>query len=420
MSTTAAPETPVVRPPTRPFWVLLWALYTTQFIGSSFLSTGLVGILRDGGTDLGMLGLLQLLALVWPVKFLWAPLLDRWSPARSRGHYRGWLLVLQPLMVASLLAMALISDPHESLGAVIVLAAAFVLFSATQDIAADALSVRGLDRAQHDLGAGVQVGASYIGTVVGGGLALVVYDLWGWRAAVALLAVCTALAMVPVLRHREPASTPADDAPAGGLSSMFGVLSVPGARRWGLVAVPLIAFGSAAVWSLVTPVLVDAGWSLAFIGVVTSMVTAAPALAAALVGGRLCRTRGRGATLLIGLWIQLVGGLCFAPFVWPGVSLAHGSQVLLGVVGACGVLAGYTVMNTGIYAVNLGISRPGHAGADFTLLSSISMLGGTVGASAGLFLASAAGYGTSLLLGLAVAVVGVLACRSHPLLARTG
>ena len=34
----------------RGFWGLLWALYTTQFIGAAFLSTGLVGILRDGGT----------------------------------------------------------------------------------------------------------------------------------------------------------------------------------------------------------------------------------------------------------------------------------------------------------------------------------------------------------------------------------
>ena len=52
MSTLTAPE-PVaaVRSGNRPFWLLLWALYTTQFIGASFLSTGLVGILRDGGTD---------------------------------------------------------------------------------------------------------------------------------------------------------------------------------------------------------------------------------------------------------------------------------------------------------------------------------------------------------------------------------
>ncbi|MDO4918460.1 MFS transporter [Kocuria sp.] len=418
MSTaTVTPPTPGTTRTPRAFWGLLWALYTTQFIGASFLSTGLTGILRDGGTDLGTLGLLQLLALVWPLKFLWAPLLDRWSPARSRGHYRSWLLVLQPLMVLSLLAMALLSDPQDGLGAVIGLAAAFVLFSATQDIAADALSVRGLTAEQHDLGAGIQVGASYIGTVVGGGLALLVYDAWGWRAAVVVLALCTAVAMVPVLRHGE-AERVVPEAGVGRLSAMFGVLGVPGARMWALVAVPLVALGSAAVWSLVTPALVDAGWSLGFIGTVTSVIAAAPALAAALWGGRLCRLRGRGVTLLVGAGVQLFGGLCFVPVVWAGDAASDGVQVALGVVGACCVLAGYTVMNTGIYAVNLDISRPGHAGADFTLLSSISMLGGTIGAWAGLTLAAFAGYGVSLVAGLVIALLGVLACRSHPLLGR--
>lgn len=416
MSTLTAPETAPVRT-SNGFWWLLWALYTTQFIGASFLSTGLVGILRDGGTDLGTLGLLQLLALVWPLKFLWAPLLDRWSPGRSRGHFRSWLLVLQPLMVVSLLAMAVVGDPQDGLGAVVALAAAFVVFSATQDIAADALSVRGLTSEQHDLGAGIQVGASYIGTVIGGGLALLIYDAWGWRAAVVVLALCTALAMVPVLRHSETEPV-VPDPEVGKLSAMFGVLSVPGARVWALVAVPLVALGSAAVWSLVTPALVDAGWSLGFIGTVTSVVAAAPALGAALLGGRLCRRYGRGTALLIGAAVQLLGGLCFVPVVWSSLAVPHGVQVAFGVVGACCVLAGYTVMNTGIYAVNLDISRPGHAGADFTLLSSLSMLGGTIGASAGLVLASVTGYGVSLVLGLALAVLGALVCRSHPLLAR--
>ena len=67
---------------------------------------------------------------------------------------------------------------------------------------------------------------------------------------------------------------------------------------------------------------------------------------------------------------------------------------------------------------NLDLARPGCAGADFTLLSSIGMLGGSVGAWAALFLAGMAGYGASLVFGLAVSVAGVIVCRSHPLLAR--
>ena len=401
----------------RSFWILLWALYTTQFIGASFLSTGLTGILRDGGADLSTLGLLQLLGLVWPLKFLWASLLDRWSPRAASGHYRTWLLILQSLMVLSLLGLALVADPVQGLGTVVILAGAFVLFSATQDIAADALSVRGLDSAQHNKGAGIQVAASYLGTLVGGGLALLVYDLWGWRAAVLTLVFFTALALATVARYVEPPRAPRSSSRIT-FKDMFGVLSQPGARTWALVAVPLIALGSGALWSLVTPALVDAGWSLTRIGVVTSVVASVPALAAALAGGRMCRRWGRATTMLLGAGIQLIGGLSFIPVIttlWP---VGGGLELAFGVLGTSCVLAGYTIMNTGIYAVNLGLARTENPGGDFTLLTSISMLGGTVGAWAGLTIAAYSNYGVALAVGLACAGLGIAVSRRGVRLAR--
>lgn len=393
-------------------WLLLWALYTTQFIGASFLQTGLTGILRDGGAELSTLSTLQLLGLAWPLKFLWAPVLDRWSPRPRSGHHRSWVILLQSLMVLSLLGLAWIGDPIQGLGVVVILAAAFVLFSATQDVAADALSVRGLPVAQHDAGAGVQVAASYIGTVIGGGLALLVYDLMGWRAAVVLLVLCTATAMIPVLRYREPAHADLS-VKRPRIGDMFGVLGQPGAKLWGLVAVPMVSLGSAAVWSLVTPALVDAGWSLARIGLVTSVVASIPALVAALLGGALSRRWGRAPTMLLGAVIQLLGGLSLIPIITGYGGFPAGLTAVLAVFGTCLVLSGYTVMNTGIYAVNLNLARPAHAGADFTLLTSISMLAGTIGAWAGLLVASFAGYGVAAMFGLAIAVGGVAMCRRH-------
>ena len=405
-TTTAPRSAPAADVRGRGFWILLWALYTTQFVGASFLSTGLTGILRDGGAGLSTLGVLQLLGLIWPVKFLWAPVLDRWSPWAARGHYRSWLLILQGLMVLTLLGLAVLSDPVGSLTMVVVLAGAFVLFSATQDIAADALSVRGLVPGQYDTGAGVQVGASYVGTLIGGGLALLVYDLWGWRAAVLVLAGCTALAMMSVLRYAEP---PREPGRSGRLrpSDVFGVLARPGARWWALVAVPLIALGSGAVWALVTPALVDAGWSLALIGVVTSVVASVPALAAALGGGSLCRRWGKAPTMLLGAAVQLLGGLSLVPLVASSPVAAGAAGLTLGVVGTSCVLAGYTVMNTGIYAVNLTLAREHHAGGDFTLLTSIAMFGGTIGSWAGLTVSGASNYAVALLGGLACTALGV-------------
>lgn len=393
-------------------WSLLWALYTTQFIGASFITTGLTGILRSGGVDLAVLGMLQLLGLIWPLKILWAPLVDRRSPARRLGHHRSWLLVLQSLMVLSLVGLAVIGDPVASLGPVAVLAGLFVLFSATQDIAADALSVRQLPADRHDDGAGVQVAASYVGTVIGGGLALIVHDLWGWRAAVALLVVCTAAAMIPVLRCREPQREEADHGRLR-LGDVLGVLALPGARLWGLGAIPLVAMGSAAIWSLVTPALTDAGWSLSRIGLTTSVLAAVPALVCGLLAGRHMGRWGRAPIMGLGAALQLLGGLLLLPLVLAAGSTAPAATGAAAVTGACLVLSGYTVLNTGMYAVNLDLSRPDHAGTDFTLLSSLNMLAGTIGAWAGLTVAAFTGYPAALLAGLALAAAGVLVARRH-------
>ncbi|MDN5703621.1 MAG: hypothetical protein L0H00_11675 [Micrococcales bacterium] len=69
--------------------------------------------------------------------------------------------------------------------------------------------------------------------------------------------------------------------------------------------------------------------------------------------------------------------------------------------------------NTGMYAVNLDLSRPDHAGTDFTLLSSLNMLAGTIGAWAGLTVAAFTGYPISLLVGLVVAAAGILTAQRH-------
>ncbi len=409
--TASTPRASVARPHVAAgLWSLLWALYTTQFIGASFISTGLTGILRSGGVDLAMLGLLQLLGLIWPLKILWAPLVDRWSPARAAGHHRAWLILLQSLMVLSLLGLALIGDPVAQLGPVAVLAGLFVLFSATQDIAADALSVRQLPEDRHDDGAGVQVAASYVGTVIGGGLALVVHDQWGWRAAVVLLVLCTAAAMIPVLRCREPEREDLAHVRLR-LRDVVGVLAQPGARLWGLGAIPLVAMGSAGMWSLVTPILTDAGWSLSRIGLTTSVLASIPALGAGLLAGRLMGRWGRAPIMGLGAGVQLLGGLLMLPLVLG--SAASATAGAAAVLGACLILAGYTVANTGMYAVNLDLSRPDHAGTDFTLLSSLNMLAGTIGAWAGLTVAAFTGYPISLLVGLVVAAAGILTAQRH-------
>ena len=64
--------------------------------------------------------------------------------------------------------------------------------------------------------------------------------------------------------------------------------------------VPLLYVGAGAAYALVTPALVDAGWSLERIGVVTGVVTSVPAIAAGLAAGAVTGRIGRSGVLVVG------------------------------------------------------------------------------------------------------------------------
>lgn len=279
---------------------LLTALYTTQFIGVGFLTVGLVAILREQGASLSTLGLVQLLGIIWPLKIFWAPLIDRYSPSPRNGHYRSWLVVLQTGMVISLLGLLFVTDPIHQLPMLVAVVALFVVMSATQDIAADAISVRGLAGRSRDMGSAVQVSASYLGTLIGGAGAVLVADHWGLRAAGVFLAAATGVALIPVLRFREHPGRVVPLSNGSFRRDYFGVFSDPECRRWCLVAMPLMYIGFAGVYSLVTPALTDVGFSLSEISLITLVVGAVPAIVAGMAAGYLDSRVSRRASVIGG------------------------------------------------------------------------------------------------------------------------
>ncbi|WP_434740102.1 MFS transporter [Micromonospora sp. SH-82] len=383
----------------------LTALYVTQYLGIGFITVGLAAILRDGGTSLQTLGLLQAIGLVWPLKFLWAPLLDRYG-SRRLGHYRSWLLVLQSGLVLALLALAPFDSPVDRLGPVVAICAGYVVLSATQDVAADAVAVRVLSARTRGTGNGIQVAASYLGNLLGGGACVVVYDRFGWVPAILLLAALTAVGLVVVWRFREAPRADRVVATGEAYRALLTVLRQPGCRLWTFGVVPLVYVGAGAAYALVTPALVDAGWSLERVGTVTGVVISVPAILAGLLSGLGIGRFGRR-TVLVGGGVALVVSTVLL------LPLMDGDAPLVATVAAlAGFLSAYTVLNVVVYTVNMDYSRPDTGGTDFTVLSSFGLVCSFLAASAGLVAAARTGYpavaaGAAVLVGLGV-VVGVV------------
>jgi predicted MFS family arabinose efflux permease len=377
---------------------LLAVVYASQFVPLAFLLYGLSAVLREREVPLERIAFVQLLGLVWVVKFAWAPLVDRYG-SRRLGHYRSWLLAVQTLLTVAVLALIPI-DVVTDLPLLVGIGAAIALLSATHDIAADAAAVRLLAPSERGVGNGIQRAGGYLGLMVGGGGVLIIYDRLGWGVALAVLAALTALSLPALLGWREDQVLPGV---APHLGSSFRTLGSyfrqPGAARWALVVLPLYYLGIATAYPLVTPMLVDAGWPLDRIGAVSIVGGGTAAVLASLASGALLTRLGRRRTLVAFGLVTVVAIMALFP-------LAQGQSGTLAGLAAVALLnIAYASAGTAVYTINMDWSRSGSAGSDFTVQDSLVHLCSLLAGAAGLALAGGLGYprtlGLSVILGLA-------------------
>jgi len=92
--------------------------------------------LRVEGVGLAEIGFFALIGFPYTWKFLWSPVMDRYT-LPFLGRRRGWMLVTQLALLVSIASMGFIK-PDLSIWTVAYLAAAVAFFSASQDIVLDA------------------------------------------------------------------------------------------------------------------------------------------------------------------------------------------------------------------------------------------------------------------------------------------
>ena len=238
------------------------------------------------GLSLKTIGALKLVGFAYVLKFLWAPLLDRYRlPWLARR--RGWMLLMQVAVIAALIGIAGLS-PRTSLTGIAVLASLLVLFSATQDTAIDAYRTDQLLPQDRGIGAALGVGGYRVAMLVSGGLALVLAAQAGFRFTYLLMAALMGIGVVTSLfaPEREAAAPPRTLALAF-LEPLREILSRPGAWTW-LALVLLYKLGNAFALSLSTTFLLrGAHYALAEVGWVNKVFGLAATIVGAFAGGLL-------------------------------------------------------------------------------------------------------------------------------------
>jgi MFS transporter, PAT family, beta-lactamase induction signal transducer AmpG len=168
--------------------------------------------LAQHGIDKKSVTAFALAFLVYNLKFLWAPLVDRVRlPLIGRfGQRRSWLWLAAGLVAASVAVLGLL-EPTANLMRFAAAAVAVGVAGATFDIVIDAYRIETLEPRQLGAGSGMSQYGWRIGSVAAGALALVLAARVGWTPA---YLACTVF-VLPALaasfwlgepeRHREPA-----------------------------------------------------------------------------------------------------------------------------------------------------------------------------------------------------------------------
>jgi len=162
--------------------------------------------LRQEGVMRSTIGMLAWVGLVFTLKFLWAPFVDRVPlPGLRRllGRRRSWMFLAQLGIVAALLNL---STAHPATDLVqVALGALFLAFcSATQDIAMDAWRIESApDEQQGAMAAAYQLGyrVAVICSTFG---ALQLAQVAGWHASYATMAALGFVGVITTLLVREP------------------------------------------------------------------------------------------------------------------------------------------------------------------------------------------------------------------------
>ncbi len=353
------------------------------------------------------IGFLTLVGTSYTLKFLWAPLIDRYAPP-FLGRRRGWMLIMQILLALGMMAMGLMS-PGQSLLPLALLAVAVAFCSATQDIAFDAYRSDVLQKEERGAGAALSVLGYRLAMLVSGGLALILADQWlGWGQTYVLMGVLMLIVAMATFWAPEPA------VPAETPRSLTRAVVEPFKEFFSrpealtvLLLIVLYKLGDAFAGALSTTFLIRAaGYSATEVGTVNKLLGLAATIIGALAGGALMAKLGLYRSLLLFGLLQAVSNLGF----WVISVGPHSVWLMAAGVGLENLCGG---MGTAAFvALLMGLCNREFSATQFALLSALSAVGRTY--LAGPFtppLVQYAGWPTFFLLTVAIALPGLLLLR---------
>jgi PAT family beta-lactamase induction signal transducer AmpG len=338
---------------------------------SSGLPLGLVWLaipdwLRDVGVDIRIIGIITLAQAPWTFKFLWSPLMDRYSPG-FLGRRRGWTLLAQMALFVLTLMLAGVGHHPETPWVVGALALAIAFASASQDIAIDAYAVDVLRPEEQGVAVGARIAVYRASMFVAGGVAITLAGMWSWPVVNIGLA-CLYLPMMLVTWKAPPPEKAVESPKTTKEAVWYPFLGFLARHR----ALEILAFvmlyklADNLAQTLQRPFLVDVGYNEFDRGVALSTVGLIGTLAGTFLGGALTTVIGLGRSLWIFGFFQIFSNLGYV------VLAIHGEVHRPLMYGAIGFETFSSGLGTGAFSVLLlRMTQKRFSATQYALFSSL-------------------------------------------------
>ena len=375
--------------------------------------------LRQSGVERATIGMLAWVGIVYSIKFLWAPFVDRMPlPVLHPllGRRRSWMLLAQIGIAAGLFHLSS-ANPAADLR-LVALSALFIAFcAATQDIAVDAWRIESAPpEMQGGMAAAYQLGYR-LAIMTGTAGALWIAADYSWNRAYMTMAALMGIGMVTTLLIREPevfvpsvtfgneqrtvdwvkrnAHLPESLRNAG--AAFVSAVVCPIADffvRYGL-PLGLLIFGFVCTYRLsdyamgvmANPFYLDHGYTLKQIATIVKAFGLVASLTGVMIGGIVIAKLGPMRGMLLGCALIICDNLCYAALA----TTSSPTVIGLALVNSFDFIA-LGVHGTSLIAFLSSLTTARYTATQYAVLSSIYALPGKLLMGLSGFVAEAIGY----------------------------
>lgn len=366
-------------------YLILALLFMARTIPSMFFLMALPVILRLEGYALEVIALMQLASVPFLLKFLWAPFLDR--RGERKKHYKNFILWTGIISSFLLIAMGYL-DLKKDFNLLIILVVLTSFFASTLDIAISALYIKLLKFEERGKGSSTKIFGFNLGSILGSGFFLLLYNHFGWQVSVSGIAlmVLLSLTLLPFLYEGNQKALKKEK--SINLFSIFSFFKKDGMFRW-MTLIILNTMPASAVFFIIKPFLVDKGVEtdkIAFlmgfygltIGAFTSMIAGNQWFQNFLLNRR--------RAYLISIALCALSLVFFIPIA------VSENPILLLYPGIAFLNASITISTIVTDTLVMDFSRKGFASVDYALQMTGIHLGGMLLASISGFIVAKTGY----------------------------